>query len=325
MVDQRAKPAILLAFCLAFAGFAEVAGETAPARQVVEVNGPSIGRKLKCIVVLPKNYDDPKNAAKRYPVLYLLHGYSGNYTQWARFKAPENAATRDLIVVMPDGGNSWFTNWATSEGGQKNQWEDYLTKDIIGYVDASYRTVAKREGRAINGLSMGGYGSMVVGLRNPHLFCSVGSHSGALYWARQFAEKSKDGTIPRQDRSKLANKVDPRVGVIGFSTQQERTPLGRQFATVADCKANDPFDLVLQVPRDKLPHLHIDCGTEDPFFQATEAFVKLLVEKKIPFTYHQTPGDHNGPYWSREIAHSMAIQYAALTGKLKTTALANSK
>ena len=88
---------------------------------------------------------------------------------------PEYARAYDLIVVMPDAGNSWYVNWAKSEDGQKNRWEDCLIKDLIGHVDATYRTVARREGRAINGLSMGGYGGLMLGLRHPDLFCSIGS------------------------------------------------------------------------------------------------------------------------------------------------------
>ena len=91
----------------------------------------------------------------------------------------------DLIVVMPDAGNSWYVNWAKSEDGQKNNWEDGMIKDLIGHVDASYRTIARREGRAINGLSMGGYGGLMLGLKHADMFCSVGSHSGAIAYAKQ--------------------------------------------------------------------------------------------------------------------------------------------
>src|SRR5205085_11565861 len=128
----------------------------------------------------------------RYPVLYLLHGLTGNYTNWARMGVPRYARAYDLIVVMPDGGNAWYVNWAKSEDGQKNDWEDAIIKDLIGHVDASSRTVAQREGRAINGLSMGGYGALMLGLKHPDLFCSIGSHSGALSFARQSAERIKN-------------------------------------------------------------------------------------------------------------------------------------
>src|SRR5205823_12380609 len=121
----------------------------------------------------PEKYEQSMD---RYPVRYLLHGFSSNYRSWPRLGVPEYARRYDLIVVMPDVGNSWYVNWSASEEDQKNRWEDYVVKDLIGHIDATYRTIAKREGRAINGLSMGGFGGLMLGLKHPHLFCSIGSH-----------------------------------------------------------------------------------------------------------------------------------------------------
>ena len=153
----------------------------APPVKTVEFNSESVGRKMKYNVFLPAHYEETTD---RYPVLYLLHGLTSNYTAWARMAVGTYARGYDLIVVMPDVGNSWYVNWSKSEEGQKNNWEDAIVKDLIGHVDATYRTVARREGRAINGLSMGGYGGLMLGLRHPDLFCSIGSESGALAFAR---------------------------------------------------------------------------------------------------------------------------------------------
>jgi putative tributyrin esterase len=121
--------------------------------KTVSFEAKSVGRTMKYNIVLPANYE---TSSRRYPALYLLHGYSGNYRNWAGMSAPKFAREHDLIIVMPDGGNSWFANWAKSDDGQKNAWDDCITKDLVGHVDATYRTIARREGRAINGLSMGG-------------------------------------------------------------------------------------------------------------------------------------------------------------------------
>src|ERR1700736_2010830 len=117
--------------------------------KTVEFNSESVGRKMKYNIVLPVKYEQ---STDRYPVIYLLHGFSSNYTAWAKLGVPQHAAPRDLIVVMPDAGNSWYVNWAKSDEGQKSAWEDCIIKDLIGHVDATYRTIARREGRAINGL-----------------------------------------------------------------------------------------------------------------------------------------------------------------------------
>src|SRR5262249_45095014 len=122
-----------------------------------------------------------------------------NYTAWGlQNGAPFYAGLRDdLIVVMPDGGNSWYVNWARSEAPQKNNWMDAITKDLVEYVDTHFRTIARREGRAISGLSMGGYGSIGVGSNTPDLFISIGSTGGALEHARQPGDRMR-GIPPRQ-------------------------------------------------------------------------------------------------------------------------------
>src|SRR5262245_53297880 len=212
--------------------------------QTVEFSSPSVGRKMKYNIVLPARYEQSN---ERYPVLYLLHGFTSNYTAWARMGVPEYARAYDLIVVMPDAGNSWYVNWSRSEGGQKNNWEDAIVKDLVGHVDATYRTIAKREARAINGLSMGGYGGLMLGLKHADKFCSIGSHSGAIAYARQAGERIKSGK-EAPSKGKPSTVPDPKIGIDGFSSQVERTPKGQAFVTVEECAAHDPFELVLKLP-----------------------------------------------------------------------------
>ncbi len=284
----------------------------------VEIASKSVGRTLKYNVALPPGYDRPGNAT-RYPVVYLLHGYSGNYAQWNRFGGPKGArgVGLDLIVVMPDGGNSWYINWADTQGppGTRELWEDYLIKEVVPDVDARFRTIAARDGRAINGLSMGGYGALMIGLRHPELFCSVGSQAGALRFASQYAKNLRDGKEPpfqNKEPEKLDAKPKAEVEIEGFRSPRERTPRGRAFLTADQADAYDPFAIVLKIPRDKLPHLCIDCGTEDVLLNDSRDFVKLLLEHKIPFTYSESPGEHVGAYWQREIPHALAIQASVL-------------
>jgi putative tributyrin esterase len=289
---------------------------TARGQQVLtaECDAPSVGRTLRYHVVLPAGYAD---STQRYPVLYLLHGFSGNYTQWFRFGAAEAAKNRPLILVMPDGGNSWWINWAGSEEGQKNAWEDYLTKDLIAHVDATYRTIAERRGRALCGLSMGGYGALVVGLRHADLYGAIGSSSGALLFARQSAERIARGESLRPTTPPAA-EPNPQVPTPGFSSQAERTPRGVPFTGPEDCAARDPFQLVLATPRDKLPHIYLDCGTDDPFLPATRSFLELLVKHDIPCTYSQSPGEHRGEYWRREVYPLIAVEMQVLERNLAT-------
>jgi S-formylglutathione hydrolase FrmB len=280
----------------------------------VSHDAPSVGRTMTYQIAFPAGYGT--SGEKRYPVLYLLHGLTSNYLAWANLGAAKSADGLDLIVVMPDAGNSWYANWAESAEGQKNAWEDYIIKDLIGHVDATYRTIPTREGRAINGLSMGGYGALMLGLRHPDMFCSIGSHSGALGFARSAGERIRSGRPAPERPAPKDDRPNPRIATEGFRSQGERTPKGKLFVKPEDADAYDLFKLVLAVPKDKLPHVVLDCGTEDRLIGANREFARLLMENNIPFVFGQSPGGHVPAYWSREVRTSMAIQSSILRRNL---------
>lgn len=279
---------------------------------IVEFEAPSIGRTTKYMVLLPDNYDETEY---HYPVLYLLHGYSQNYTVWPMMGAGEATQGMDLIVVMPDAGNSWYVNWVESEGDEKNNWEDFIVKDLISHVDRVFRTIPLRGGRAINGLSMGGYGALTLGLRHYEMFASVGSHSGALTHARGMRARIESGYVPEiqvaPDGTDTVKDdgVPDAIRIEGFTRQSERYPRAIKFKTVEDCNSYDPFELIKVVPPRYLPHLYIDCGLNDSLLSSSQEFVMQLMSQGIPVTYSQTPGGHNPSYWRREIFQSVAVQY----------------
>jgi S-formylglutathione hydrolase FrmB len=288
-----------------------------PALKTVEFSGPSVGRTMKYNIILPHDYE---SATRRYPVLYLLHGLTQNYTVWGlQNGAPFYAGLYDdLIIVMPDGGNSWYVNWAASDGGQKNNWEDHIVRDVVGHVDWNYRTIPRREGRAIAGLSMGGYGAITLGLRNPDLFISIGSTSGALEHARQAAarlrgtERAPTPQTRTPEQEEARRRPNPLIAIPGFSSQEERTPKGTEFAKPEDADAYDPFKLIAQVPREKLPHIYLDCGTEDRLIAGARALAAIMLDKNIPFDYMQMPGEHNAAYWIQSIGRIIGVQYEVM-------------
>lgn len=293
--------------------------------QVVTFESTAVGRTMKLMVLLPEGYE---TSGKAYPVLYLLHGFSQNYTVWPRLGVPHYTRDLDLIVVMPDGGNSWYINWAKTENDQLNNWEDYLIYDVIPIIDGTYRTIPLRQARAINGLSMGGYGAITVGLRNPGVFCSIGSHSGTLSYARNARKRFEAGEPPQrvappenyEPRPEEMN-LPPIIEIKGFTTQAERYPTGYPFLTAEESKLHDPFELVVQLPRRALPHIYIDCGTEDNLWADSQEFAALLMANAIPFTYAQSPGAHNPTYWAREVGQSIAVQYYIIQQSLRTLEL----
>ena len=284
--------------------------------QDVSFHSEAVNRDMRFNIVLPKDYI---TSGKHYPVLYMLHGLTSNYLEWTKLGVPQYSNRHDLIVVMVDAGNSWYLNWAKSYDGQKNNWDDYITKELIEYVDSHYRTIAKRQGRAISGLSMGGYGALSLGLRHPDMFCSIASHSGALKISKDWYDALKAGEKPFVVWSEALeyDSKNPRLNIPGFSTPKERTPRGEIFLTAQDVEAVDPFKLVLKIPIEKMPHIYLDCGVEDDLLKGSQDFMKLLMEKEIPFTYAESVGEHEESYWWREVGLSMAVQYSVIQRNLK--------
>jgi S-formylglutathione hydrolase FrmB len=140
------------------------------------VNGPHRIR-----ITLPNDYFQRPTA--RYPVVYLLHGGAGgNSAQWTTGGGDAEGITngKPVITVMADGGKvGWFTNWV-NPGSSTQKWADFYLTQVIPWVDGNLRTVAAKNGRAIAGLSMGGYGAVRLAQDRPDLFASVASFSGAV-------------------------------------------------------------------------------------------------------------------------------------------------
>lgn len=129
-------------------------------------------KEVGFLALLPDRQEKPGP----YPVYYLLHGLSDDYTAWLRWSSIERYV-RDLplIVVLPDGDRHWYSD--TPDGPA---YEESFIQGLIPFVDQYLPTIPERRGRVIGGLSMGGYGSVKLALKHPDLFCSVVSHSGAL-------------------------------------------------------------------------------------------------------------------------------------------------
>ena len=292
---------------------------SSPELRSMSLESSAVARTMRYDVLLPAGYE---SSEERYPVLYLLHGVNGDYRSWSE-KNGILERSRELgswIVVMPDAGNSWYVNWAAAEDPAANRWEDYLVRDLIPEVDARFRTQPRREGRAIAGLSMGGYGALVVGLRNPHLFASVGSSSGYLDYARGFVRQLEEGEArPPRRRALTRRALGPQPGEqpltarpAGFRSQAERSPEGAAFSDLEGARRHDPFGLVLELPRAELPHLVLDCGTEDLLMPFTRELAETLLAEGIPFDYLQLPGGHDSAYWRRALGHTLPVHYEIL-------------
>ncbi|MGA2630809.1 MAG: alpha/beta hydrolase family protein [Terriglobia bacterium] len=230
-------------------------------------------------IILPRDY---ATTTQRYPVLYLLHGYTDHYPAWASYsRITDYARGYDEIVVMPEGDNGFYTN---SYADKNLAWEDFILLDLIPYVDGHYRTAASRQGRAIAGLSMGGYGAMKIGLKHPQMFAAAASLSGALAAARWKRRPIDDPVFQKL--------VD---GVYGPPDSPTRA-------------AEDPFELIKKVPADLRPQIYFSVGSEDFLLEENHEFAKHLSELKVPYQYREFPGKHEWPVWDREIQVVLALQ-----------------
>jgi putative tributyrin esterase len=241
----------------------------------VKFQSKLVNATLPYNVILPPDYDAAKTA--RYPVLYLLHGLTGHYTDWVgRTNIVDYAVQYRIIVVTPEGNDSWYIE----------NYETYILQELIPDVQQRYRTIEARDGRAIAGLSMGGYGAIKFGLKSPQTFAFAASMSGAFGMTR-----FTDEQVPASWRESLK--------LFGPAGSQTR-------------KANDLFELIGNVPASQitsLPYFYFDCGTEDSplIFPYNRQLADMMVDRKIPHEYRELPGDHSWAYWDRQVQEILRL------------------
>ncbi|MFI0977467.1 alpha/beta hydrolase [Streptomyces sp. NPDC021093] len=153
---------------------------------VITVSTPQVSGEHRIRILLPAGYAD--NPTKRYPVFYFLHGASDDPGN-PGLAYPALTAAQSMITVIPDGGlRGWYTNWLdqkTAAGAQN--WQNFHLGQVIPFIDANLRTLATKEGRAVGGLSMGGFGALHYAQTRPELFSQVASLSGASDLSRNHA------------------------------------------------------------------------------------------------------------------------------------------
>jgi S-formylglutathione hydrolase FrmB len=196
----------------------------------------STSTPLRINVILPTGYD--RHSQRRYPVLYALPGTSNTADVWLKnIDTVEMTASLPLIVVIPDGtfdadGGGFYTNWVdqTTRRGVAN-WETFHTEELVEWIDANFRTIDDRSGRAIVGISQGGFGSMSYAARNPHLYGAAASFSGAvaIYY----------NPVCRAGATALISTI-----MTGLNGVQPFAPFGDPIADAANWQAHDPASIV---------------------------------------------------------------------------------
>jgi S-formylglutathione hydrolase FrmB len=210
---------------------------------------------------------------ERYPVLYLLHGWSDDESIWCRRTSIERyAATYGLVVVMPRVELSYYQNMASGM-----RFWDFIAEELPALVQQWFPVSDAREDTFAAGLSMGGYGAFRLGLALPQRFAAVASLSGALDIRRVAA----DAKQPER-------------------AAKTRAIFGQQLEL-----ATDEIDLLCLTRRDfgsaGAPRLYQWCGTEDFLYEGNQRFLNAARAAGLPLVYEEGPGDHSWEHWDREI------------------------
>ncbi|MGZ5438341.1 MAG: alpha/beta hydrolase [Candidatus Aminicenantales bacterium] len=284
--------ALAVSFGLVFAPPVVFSGDIA-AGQVLEglkLSSKVLGRDVAYAIYLPPDY---AASTRRYPVVYLLHGYTDDESGWIQFGEVSLAADRaiaereipPMIIVMPDGGVTFYINDAAG----KVRYEDMFVQDLIPYIDATYRTRASREFRGIAGLSMGGWGTLVQSLRHPELFAAGAAFSAAVW---------PDDEILGMKQENWDKLLGPLFGAAGLAGKARLTPHFREVS---------PLDLVKSLPEDSLKKVryYIDCGDDDFLIKGNCALHLLLIDRKIPHEFRVRDGGHTWTYWRTGIVDGL--------------------
>lgn len=298
----------------------------APARgEVVRATfrSEALGVDKQVVVYLPAGY--AAQPERRWPVFYYLHGLGGDETNWTgggKLDAAADAMGLAAIVVMPDGDDGFYVDstkpvdlagcLARGDGlffperdrattcVAASKYDTYIARDLVRWVDATYRTDARRAGRGIAGLSMGGFGALQLALRHPDLFAAAASHSGvvSLLYA---------GPMPYQAGAPvtLVTTIEQRIRTLGPLGPWLGGLFGKDLAT---WRAHDPGILLEQLAPGTLA-LYLDCGTEDGFGlqHAMQYLHDRLAARGIAHAYYLGPGKHDMAFWSARVPHSLAF------------------
>jgi len=259
-------------FCL-FLALAVWSTQIRAARvQHVETYSTSMSKEIEAVVITPDDYSDQQ----KYPVLYLLHGYSGNQNDWIT-QVPGIKAyvdQYDFIIVCPDGHfSSWYLD---SPMDSSWRYETYTAHELPEWVDHHYSTIASREGRAITGLSMGGHGALYLAFRNQDVFGAAGSMSGGV-------------------------DLRPFPGNWNLSDR-----LGTYAEHPENWEKNSVINLVYKLTPGSL-QITFDCGTSDFFYQVNCNLHEKLLERNIPHDFTTRPGGHTWEYWQNSIAFQVVF------------------
>ncbi len=241
----------------------------------VKIFSNAMQKTLKNVVITPDNYLDNKN---NFPVLYLLHGAYGKYSDWIK-KVPEikkYANQYQIIIVCPDGDPfSWYFDSPVDEN---YKYETYISNELITEIDKKYPTIKSKKGRAITGLSMGGHGAFYLAFRHQDIYGATGSMSGGMDLVRFSNAKNLE--------------LIKRLG---------------SYKKYPDNWIPNTIINMTNLVKGKDLKIYFDCGIDDFLYETNIDLHKKMIEQNIPHDYTERPGKHNWNYWANSIKYHMVF------------------
>ena len=273
---------------------------------------------LRVRILVPANYQtDP---AHPYDVLYLLHGGAGTAVDWSGFILGGhawdivNASPYQGIVVMPEGGfTGWYSNWYhETDGHFRPDWETFHIEQLVPWIDANFNTDATRAGRAVAGVSMGGFGALKYAAKHADVFSTVGSFSGGtdvtLAGAQDIVADSMQSSGAAIFPGGLLDSGNFVRNIPAGYTEREyrlETVLGPRGVDDAGWKAISPYYLAAAEQYDAYDgRLAMYAGGNDTgevdMANANDDFHAMLNAHGVTHRYCTGPGDHTWPYFRED-------------------------
>lgn len=276
---RRRGRGLLVALSLMVATLAATTAQASVVQRDLAVPSAVLGREMRASVYLPTGH---ARGEQRFPVVFLLHGRGGNQNDWldAGRLAPlldrliDERAVPPMVVVMPAGEDSWYVD--NPDPGGRGLWATAFLGDLVPWVEARFAGLGRRGGRAIAGLSMGGFGALRFAFSRPDRFVAAASLSGALFFPDEYPEHDPDRLLS------------------AFGTPFDR----------ARMEANNPWHLIpaLAAARER-PAIWIAAGDDDglAFEQNAARMHAALRRAGVKSELRIDQGGHDWEYWARAI------------------------
>lgn len=258
-----------------------------------------LGYDVHYSVYVPPEY---YKSDKHYPVLYLLHGYTGDHTSWIKQgeinkimdAGIASGEIEPMIIIIPDGKYYWYIN----DYQNKFRYEDFVFEELLPFIDKTYKTISDKEHRAVAGFSMGGYGSLVWAMHHPDKFSYCVSLSASMF--------NEEGM------AKMPDQLYKYMSLLyGAPEAKGKDRITQHFID------NSPLEIAQSISPDSLKAVKwfIECGNQDQLSEVNKELHDILNKRNIEHIYHARDGRHDWIFWREGIYQGLRFMSEGFRNK----------